>query len=549
MPKVVSEERATIVLCAGEIDPLELPVNSTRNNAMVTVGGRPVISWVLDDLIAKDVGPVTIVVRTASGLGLRSFVERVYGRRLDVRVIALDHSDSIVHSLHAGLVAGASTGTTRVVLGDTLIRDTYAADEDFLYAGTVESSRRWCIVVPDERGFASDYINKRQLDRNARLAVAGYYHFLDGALLRRTTEAALEARERELGDVLRRYGHTRPIRVREARQWYDFGHLDSIVEARHKLLRPRHFNSVAVDPLLKTITKTSDNDRKLRDELAWYLALPDALKILAPRILRHDDTAGRLHVTQEYIGYPTLAELYLYGDLSLETWRSTVRYVLRIQHELTKYSGQIAEASLRYMYDGKVAERLETARAAADPSLRELLDAQTVHLDGARLAGYAELAPRIEAEARRLAATATTCIVHGDLCFSNLLFDINNQILRLIDPRGSFGERGIHGDPRYDLAKLRHSICSCYDFIIADMFSLECRDGHWHSEIYRSDAAAALAQEFDEMAAEFGYAPRELQFIEGLLFLSMIPLHADAPDRQKLMYLTGLRLLNEVLAT
>lgn len=549
MPKVVSEERATVVLCAGEIDPLELPVNSTRNNAMVPIGGKPVISWLLDDLISKRVGPVVIVVRAVSGLGLRSFVERVYGRRLDVRVVALEHSDSIIRSLHAGLVASRSTGTTRVLLGDTLIRDPYDSPDDFLYVGRVESSRRWCIVVPDSQGFAVDYIHKRQLDRTSRLAAAGYYHFLDGGELLRSTEEAIEARERELSDVLRRYGARYPLRVREAREWHDFGHLDAIVESRHRLLRPRHFNSVDVDPLLKTITKTSDNDHKLRDELAWYLALPEELQILAPRILRHREIDGRLHVTQEYVGYPTLAELYLYGDLSLETWRSTLRYVLRIQRELTRFPGTLAQQSLRYMYDGKVAERLRDARSTTDPELHALLHANTVRLDGALLESYDLLAPRIEEEAARLAASATPSIVHGDLCFSNLLFDINNQILRLIDPRGSFGEPGIFGDPRYDIAKLRHSICSFYDFIVADMFSLELAEDGWHLEIFCSDAAAALAREFDEMSSEFGYTPREIRFIEGLLFLSMVPLHADAPDRQRVMYLTGLRLLNEVLAS
>jgi len=37
------------------------------------------------------------------------------------------------------------------------------------------------------------------------------------------------------------------------------------------------------------------------------------------------------------------------------------------------------------------------------------------------------------------------------------------------------------------------------------------------------------------------------QFIEGLLFISMLPLHHENPQRQKMMYLTGLTLLNEVL--
>jgi hypothetical protein len=36
----------------------------------------------------------------------------------------------------------------------------------------------------------------------------------------------------------------------------------------------------------------------------------------------------------------------------------------------------------------------------------------------------------------------------------------------------------------------------------------------------------------------------EVKFIEGLLFISMLPLHADHPRRQTMMYLRGLELLN-----
>ena len=52
---------------------------------------------------------------------------------------------------------------------------------------------------------------------------------------------------------------------------------------------------------------------------------------------------------------------------------------------------------------------------------------------------------------------------------------------------------------------------------------------------------------FDEMLLDAGYDVRAIRFIEGLLFLSMLPLHQGRPQRQQMMYFTGLRLLNEVL--
>ena len=56
-----------------------------------------------------------------------------------------------------------------------------------------------------------------------------------------------------------------------------------------------------------------------------------------------------------------------------------------------------------------------------------------------------------------------------------------------------------------------------------------------------------LINEFDSLLVEFGYKPKEIKLIEGLLFISMLPLHQDKLQRQKMMYVTGLELLNSVL--
>jgi hypothetical protein len=45
---------------------------------------------------------------------------------------------------------------------------------------------------------------------------------------------------------------------------------------------------------------------------------------------------------------------------------------------------------------------------------------------------------------------------------------------------------------------------------------------------------------------ESGYNLQHIKFIEGLLFISMLPLHQDYPKRQLMMFLTGIVRLNEV---
>ncbi|MDW8465868.1 MAG: hypothetical protein RML35_06715 [Chloroherpetonaceae bacterium] len=138
------------------------------------------------------------------------------------------------------------------------------------------------------------------------------------------------------------------------------------------------------------------------------------------------------------------------------------------------------------------------------------------------------------------------CIMHGDLCFSNILYDVSNQIVRLIDPRGSFGEKGIYGDPRYDMAKLRHSVAGLYDFIVADMFEAREEKQEFRVEIFDAQNLKEIIADFNQQLEENGYNVQHIKLIEGLLFISMLPLHQDYPKRQLMMFLTGIMRLNEV---
>ena len=44
-------------------------------------------------------------------------------------------------------------------------------------------------------------------------------------------------------------------------------------------------------------------------------------------------------------------------------------------------------------------------------------------------------------------------VIHGDFCFSNILYDFKSQSIKVIDPRGvnMAGEYSIYGDIRYDV--------------------------------------------------------------------------------------------------
>lgn len=539
------KHETTIILCGGPINYTSLPIGTNQSNAMVPVNGKPVIGWILDDLIAKGIRGATVVLRQQDH-HLRDFLDRTYARRMEITLAPTSASGSIIESLHAGLQSSPTDGLVRVILGDTLIRDSYRDNEDFVYVRRVRDSRRWCLAVSAADGHIVNYRDKEAQAQEPHLALCGYYHLQHGPHLAACVQQSLQAGERELSDVLTRYGAAYPIYARPVETWFDFGNIDNLIEARRRLLQPRFFNTLTIDPVLNTITKVSSHDEKLKDELHWYLDLPDELTVLSPRIVAHHETNGQLHVVQEYYGYPTLAELYLYSDLHPDIWTSILRHLLLIHQQFKRYPATLEADAMRAVYFDKTWMRLDLLRQQ-DPAWETLLERPRLVYNGMPLRNLSVLSRAIRDRVEALVQDAPICIIHGDFCFSNILFDVQNQIVRLIDPRGSFGKKGLYGDARYDIAKLRHSICGLYDYIISDLFDLQEDEDGFSGQVYVNNTPQALGPAFDRVIVEMGYDLSDIRFIEGLLFISMLPLHHDQPERQRMMYLTGLRLLNDVV--
>jgi dTDP-glucose pyrophosphorylase len=544
---MTSPTEHTIILCGGSINYSNLPIGTNLSNAMIPVNGKPVIGWILNDLLDKGITEATVVLR-AQDERLQAFLQRNYRGRMDITIVPLNHDGTIIQSLQGGLSPRPDGAPVRILLGDTLIRDSFAAAEDFVYSGTVDETRRWCILFKDGDDRITDLVDKQaDLDVEPKLALAGYYHLRDGDHLAACVEASVAAGERELSRVLLRYNATHPIRARMVEQWFDFGNIDNLADARRQLLVSRHFNTLTINPVLHTITKVSENNAILSDELDWYLNIPDELQVLTPRIVNYRREDGQIQIVQEYYGYPTLAELFIYGDLPTDTWVSILRHVMRILQEFGHYQGALDSESLHTMYSVKTWRRLDALREQS-AYWAEFLRRETVEYNGQVLQNIPRLRPLIEDRIETLLHDAPICVTHGDYCFSNILFDVNYQIIRLIDPRGSFGRKGIYGDARYDVAKLRHSVHGLYDYIITDMFEIHEQDSCFSGTVYANDGILAqVGAAFDDLVAAAGYDLDDIRFIEGLLFISMGPLHRDRFERQQIMFLTGLTLLNEVL--
>lgn len=536
-----------IILCAGRINFTHLPISTNTSNSMIAVNGRPVIAWILNDLLTKGQERVIIVYREED-THLRDFLERVYAHQLQIQFAALEESHSILESLAFGL-SYCTAPNVGVVLGDTLITDSFRGDQDFVYVHEVEEFHRWCLVTNDEDGQVIGYRDKwLEAPERPYLALCGYYYFTDTTLLQSLVHQALQEGKTQLSQLLQLYQGVHPIQAVIASQWYDFGNIDNLLHSKQRLLQSRYFNTLTIDPVLNTITKVSEFDEKLENELRWYEDLPPTLQVLTPRIVSKERFNGQLHLVQEYYGYPTLAELFLYADLPAVEWRGIARKIIEIHDQFKRYPQEISSMDCQQIYQHKTLERLMILEESS-PYWRALLAQPAIKINGKEYANWPSLKEKVSARANAISTGVEGAIIHGDYCFSNILFDFNNQIVRLIDPRGSFGKVGISGDPRYDMAKLRHSSAGLYDYIVSDLFELIEAENAFYYRVFAAPQQAKITLLFDEAIQDAGYNLMEIQFIEALLFMSMLPLHQDKPTRQKAMYLTGIQMLSEIFPT
>ncbi len=343
--------------------------------------------------------------------------------------------------------------------------------------------------------------------------------------------------------------------LQEVDDWFDFGHLDTYYETKKKLsLNCRHFNQVKVDTHRGIIRKTSRKTRKFIDEIRWVLKLPVGLQYIAPRIFRYDLSFDKPYVEMEFYGYPALSDMYLFGNHDIGVWDQVISSLKQVTQDMMIYRVDPEDkndlvTSIDCMYRKKTIVRLKSV--IDDPIAAFFIQDQVIINDQEcfNLPTILDRLPEL-LDATDISQNVNFSIIHGDLCLSNILYDQRNRLVRLIDPRGSFGYFDIYGDPRYDIAKLCHSFEGDYDFLVNGLFDLTYEKGclylRPHLQKRHNDIKALFHQRILERWRE---SYTHIKLIESLLFLSMVPLHSDRPLSQQAFLARGIELFSRMTAT
>lgn len=440
-------------------------------------------------------------------------------------------------SLGASVIASLNlsgeefNSSLHILFGDTLFKNLPHGD-NIVSISAVKDSYNWSVVTNDSLEMIKN--SDGLINSDSRFIVNGYFKFSNPrVLIRNITQSNWQFIQ-----GLNRYNSDVGLTTIESEGWLDFGHVNTYYRSKGYFTTQRSFNELKINPTF--IEKSSFKNVKISAEAHWFQNIPTLLRHYTPQFLGLKEENGIVSYSLEYLHLTALNELYVFSNLPATIWQ------------------QILKNCFEFLYDCK---RLSPKKELSDNTMDELFINKTM----IRIAEYCnhnnisrnkkwnynnELCVSIEDILRESQIhlpkdEPSISILHGDFCFSNILYDFRAGRVKTIDPRGlSFkNQLTIYGDNRYDLAKLSHSILGMYDWIIAGYFSLNTHDDNINFEIEGLSQHKSTQQFFINMVEnEFGLTESNLYAMQIQLFLSMLPLHSDDQVRQNALLANAFRL-------
>lgn len=463
-----------------------------------------------------------------------SFTPSSYDKKLftdlGIEIITVPDGLTLGNSvLFCWSATGVQHNTLTILHGDTLYIDHQIIGDDFVstHANTGAYSRAKVGLNEANHHFSNDFVEDEQL------VLSGLFRFSQPQLL---MQGILHSKGDFIGGI-EHYNKRKKLSENNGGLWLDFGHLNSFFRSRSLMTTQRAFNDLKIEP--RKVIKSSSDKKKMLAESNWFQSLPRELNLHVPALLKsYSENENSATYSLEYLYLLPLNDLLVFGRLSDAYWH----YIFHSAHEINQQFSQFHPQE----FDTKAADQLYLSKTLKRLNQLEESDFWNTACDLGFVADQS-LYDIAENSAKYINPVSMNDVgvVHGDYCFSNILFDSRTQALKLIDPRGidSNGAVTIYGDRRYDIAKLYHSAVGCYDFIIAGRYSITENN----IDFLVNERIERLETLFDAVffkSAAFKKA--EILAINVHLFISMLPLHSDRPDRQKAMLLNAWRLYKQL---
>ena len=444
----------------------------------------------------------------------------------------LSLGESLVSTLN--IIGQGLDSPLHILFGDTLLKKLPEGENLIATAKTVENYD-WSTVDDGEVHWLSD--KNVESDYTKKNIVCGYFKFSQPRILISSITKARWDFLSGLNNYHEKVGLT-SITVDD---WLDFGHVNTYYHSKIEFTTQRSFNELTITP--SWIEKSSVKSYKIEAEANWFNSLPEYMRLYIPQYLgAQNEINSNFSYRLEYLHNTALNELYVFSEMPSSLWKSIISHCLDFIDDCYLYKAPninkaISTASL---FTEKTNQRLI-----------EFIDARNIRLhdiwvfNGGVKATINDL---LDMSSKWLPVDEQhSTLMHGDFCFSNILYDFRSNRIKTIDPRGVTvdGEQSIYGHSIYDIAKLSHSILGMYDWIVAGYHSTEI---DWENNRIEFSISGERKHKNTQVAflevinTRYKLNALNLYAMQLQLFLSMLPLHADDTNRQNGFFSNAFRI-------
>ena len=291
----------------------------------------------------------------------------------------------------------------------------------------------------------------------------------------------------------------------------------------------RFFNSITGDEY--SVIKSSEKKDKIKAEYTFYGLLPDDMKQWFARPYDYREDGGGASYRMQRYHMTDLAIRYVHGSISAAEFSDILKHLFYfLSHRKSVTITQMEyEAQAKRMYVSKVYDRIRQLKGTDGyERLAALISSLTPYKDIDEIvARYVNMYDRIRSA---IVFDHISCVSHGDLCFSNILYSHSDSFVIFIDPKGAMCEEDLYTDPFYDIAKLSHSICGHYDLFNSDLYEITI-DEDMKARVKVDADNRQFVAIFKENLAAANIDFKLIRLYEASLFLSMLPLHMDRPKK------------------
>lgn len=532
----------TIIPAAGRGSRM-LSLTDNCAKSMIPIASKPLISYLLDQLIEENMKDVAIIVGYKKET-IIDYVNMFYKNKLNIMFIEQKELLGLGHAIYevTNQLDITKYSGIFIMLGDAIFTNNkiYKFDKSYIACKEMPDYSRWCIAVKDNKNHLVKLLDKPQTMPEINLALVGAYYFKDSKLFNKSVKEAINSGitikgEYQISTAIEIYNKSDKISIltlTDVDDWLDFGELDQYNKNRKKINQSRFFNNINYndDTVVK---KSTSNKRKIQREIFWYLAMPKSLSKYYPDLISYDLDDTDPEYTIRYCEGNTVQEMWLYSNFNDEMW---IKILSRIMSAIDDFKKTSKENTLDFYQF--ICNQLE-ARVNIDEFFGDkpiTINGQTYDLPKIKnfFLSYLE-------KSKIRFSDSHSYICHGDMVFSNILYNIATNDIKLIDPRGNFCNNIIYGDTRYDIAKLAQCIIGDYDYIVNDLFTLT-PNGY---SVYMSKTPELKDILFSFITKE--YDRKDIMFLTAIQFMTMIPLHKENKNHQKMMRYKAIELLDSIM--